>query len=362
MKKILILANSDSGLYCFRKELVEKLREQHHVYICVPNGKYVEYFQSIGCEYIPIDFNRHGINPFSEIKLLKTYENILKKVRPDIVATYTIKPNVYGGMVCTKMRIPYVVNVTGLGTAVENGGIMQIITLFLYKIGLRKAQKVFFQNAENRDFMLRKGVVSGPYDLLPGSGVNLERYSLLEYPNDEAIDFVFISRVMKEKGIEQYLKAAKYIRDKYPLTKFHVCGDCEQKHYKDILNDLHNRGIIVYHGRVDDMTKIYKISNCIIHPTYYPEGMSNVLLESCACARPIITTNRAGCREIVEDGINGFVIEPKNVEDLINKIEMFICLSYDIKKQMGLAGREKVEREFDRKIVVEKYMKEVNIE
>ena len=359
-KKVLILANSDSGLYQFRKELVEELiAHGEEVYICVPDGKYISFFLELGCQYISISFDRHGTNPFAELRILKLYEKILKDINPDIVFTYTIKPNVYGGMACAKYNIPYVVNITGLGTAVENKGIMQKITLFLYRIGLRKAQKVFFQNEDNMRFMIEKGVVSGEYDILPGSGVNLEKFKVLEYPTGENTDFVFIARVMKEKGIEQYLDAAQYIRIKYPQTRFHVCGYCEQD-YEDILTQMHKEGIIIYHGVVDDISEIHSISSCTIHPTYYPEGMSNVLLESCACGRPIITTNRAGCREVVDDGVNGFVVELKNSQDLIQKIENFLLLSVDERKKMGLSGRKKVEKFFDRNIIIDKYIGEIS--
>ena len=185
----------------------------------------------------------------------------------------------------------------------------------------------------------------------------MNQYAVMEYPTGDTIDFVFIARVMKEKGIDQYLDAAKYIRKKYPNTRFHVCGACEQD-YKETLDKLSEQGIIQYHGLVKDITAIHKISSCTIHPTYYPEGLSNVLLESCACGRPIITTNRAGCREVVDDGVNGFVIKEKNSQDLIEKIEKFLALSYKARMNMGLAGRKKVEREFSRQIVVDKYMKE----
>ena len=358
--KIMILANNDVGLYKFRKELIEELVKEHEVYICLPKGKFIKKLVDIGSKYILCDLlDRHGTNPLKELKLIKYYKTLLKKYNPDIVFTYTIKPNVYGGMACAKFNIPYVVNITGLGTAVENGGIMQKITLVLYKKGLRKAQKVFFQNTENRDFMINKNVIKGKYDLLPGSGVNLKQYPLMPYPNGETIDFLFIARVMKEKGIDQYLEAAEYIRNKYPNTRFHVCGACEQD-YRDRLEFLQNEGIIIYHGLVSDMTVIQKISSCTIHPTYYPEGLSNVLLESCACGRPIITTNRAGCREVVDNGINGFVIEEKNGKDLIEKIEAFLSLSYNERKNMGIEGRKKVEKEFDRTIVVKKYLNQVS--
>ena len=358
MKKVLILANNDGGLYNFRRELVEKLVKEYEVYICVPEGKRIPFFKELGCQFVPISFDRHGTNPFSEIKLLKTYKDIIKKVNPDIVFTYTIKPNVYGGMACANLGIPYVANITGLGTAVENGGIMQIITLYLYKIGLRKAQKVFFQNTENRDFMLSKGVITGHYELLPGSGVNLGGYKLLDYPDGEEVHFVFIARIMKEKGIDQYLEAAKHIRAKYPQTRFHVCGRCEQR-YEEILEQFQKEEIIIYHGRVDDIAAMHKISSCTIHPSYYAEGMSNVLLESCACGRPIITTNRAGCRDVVDDGVNGYIVQQKDAHDLIEKIEKFLQLSIDERKKMGVAGRKKVEQQFDRNIVIEKYVGEI---
>ena len=282
----------------------------------------------------------------------------IRKIKPDIVFTYTIKPNAYGGMACASLGVPYVANVTGLGTSIENGGLMQKVSLTLYKRGLRKAQKVFFQNAENRNFMVAHGVVNGAYDLLPGSGVNLDQYKLYPYPEGDTVDFIFVARVMREKGIDQYLDAAKAIRKRHPETRFHICGFCEQN-YEEELKHLNDNGTIIFHGLVKDMIPIYQMAACTIHPTYYPEGLSNVLLESAASGRPIITTDRSGCREVVEDEVNGYVVTPKDSKDLIEKIEKFLSLSVAARRAMGLAGREKVEREFDRKLVVEKYIREI---
>lgn len=357
--RILIAANNDIGLYKFRKEVVEALLKENEVYISLPNGDYIEYFVNKGCHYCQCEFDRHGTNPIKELQQISYYKKLLKKIKPDIVFTYTIKPNVYCGAACASMNIPYVANITGLGTAVENGGLMQKITLTLYKYGLRKAQKVFFQNSENRDFMLKHKVVKGKYDMLPGSGVNLDYYEVLPYPDGDTIDFMFISRIMKEKGIDQYLDAAKAIRLKYPQTRFHICGFCEQE-YKEKLKELNDNGTIIYHGLVDDIAGMHRISSCTIHPTYYPEGLSNVLLESCACGRPIITTDRSGCCEVVDDGINGFVIKQNDSEDLISKVEEFINSSLNTKEKMGIEGRNKVEKYFDRKIVINKYLEELN--
>lgn len=356
--KVLILANYDVGLYKFRKELLETLVKEHEVYVSLPVGIYTQELKNMGCHFIETEFDRHGTNPIQEFKQIGAYRKILKEIKPDIVFTYTIKPNVYGGMACRMQKVPYVVNITGLGTALENPGMMQKITLILYKLGLKKAKKVFFQNTENRAFMLEHNVVKGAYDLLPGSGVNVDYYTALDYPAGDTIDFVFIARVMKEKGIDQYLEAAEAIRSKFPNTRFHICGACEQA-YEDKLQELQDRGVIIYHGLVKDMREIHKISSCTVHPTYYPEGLSNVLLESAASARPIITTNRAGCREVIDDGKNGFVVEQKNAKDLIEKIERFLNLSYEERKQMGLNGRHKVEKDFNRQIVIDKYLEEL---
>lgn len=357
--RVLILANIGLGLYKFRRELLEELVKDNEVFFCIPDDEFVEPIKKVGCQFIdnPL-LDRHGTNPVKELKLISFYKKVLRDIKPDIVFTYTIKPNAYGGMACASLGVPYVANVTGFGTSIENGGLMQKVSLTLYKHGLRKAQKVFFQNNENRDFMVKHGVVKGPHDMLPGSGVNLNQYQVFPYPDGDTVDFVFIARVMKEKGIDQYLDAAREIRKRYPETRFHICGFCEQDYEKQ-LQELNGNGTVIYHGLVSDMTEIYRIASCTVHPTYYPEGLSNVLLESAASGRPLITTDRSGCREVVEDGVNGFVVKQQDSQDLIAKIEKFLNLSIDERKAMGLAGRVKVEKEFDRKVVIQKYLAEL---
>lgn len=361
MKKIAIICNSLVGLMSFRKELLEKLIEKkYNVTVVAPEYKFSKDLKKMGIKFIPVEMESRGTNPIKDLKLILTYKKILKLNKPDIVLTYTIKPNVYGGIVCRILKIPYIVNVTGLGSSVENTGLIQKITLSLYKIGLKNAKCVFFQNSENLEFMLRRKIVKKDYKLIPGSGVNIEKHKVLPYPNNDKITFLFISRIIYEKGIEEYLKAAENIKEKYPNTEFHILGQCDDKKYKEQISNLENKNIVIYHGQVDDVAKYHKISNCTIHPSFYPEGMSNVLLESCALGRPIITTNRAGCKEIVEDGINGYQIEIKDTNALIQKIEDFINLTHEEKKQMGLEGRKKVEKEFNRKIVINEYVKQIN--
>ncbi|MFS3928311.1 glycosyltransferase family 4 protein [Priestia flexa] len=354
MKKVLILANNDVGLYKFRKELIQELVQKYTVYISLPYGKHISDLEKIGCEFIDTPISRRGTNPITDLKLLWRYKKIIKSIKPDIVLTYTIKPNVYGGILCRINRVPYVSNITGLGTAVENGGVLQKITLGLYKFALKKSSCVFFQNKENKEFLTKETSISN-YNIIPGSGVNLSYYSLLDYPQTSEIHFLFIARVMKEKGINEYLKAAEFIRDKYSYTKFHVLGFCEDE-YEDKLKEMQARGIINYHGMQSDVREFHKFAHCTIHPTFYPEGMSNVLLESAACGRPVITTDRSGCKEIVEKEQTGYIVRERDSLDLIKKIEMFLSLDNKEREKMGLLGREKVEKEFNRNIVVNSYL------
>ncbi|AFA48880.1 glycosyltransferase family 4 protein [Acetobacterium woodii] len=359
MKKILILVNHDLVIYNFRKELVERLiKDGYLVYISSPYGERIEDLIVMGCQYIETVIDRHGTNIIADLKLLLYYKKIIKEIKPNVVLTYTIKPNIYGGIACRIQKTPYIANITGLGSAVENAGIMQKMTTILYKIAFKRINYVFFQNTENRQFFIDRNIATGKHELIPGSGVNLNQFYVLEYPLGETIEFVFISRIMKEKGIDQYIEAAKHIRNKYPNSRFHICGFCEEN-YEEQLKKLQDEGIICYHGMLRDVRILLKKTHCTIHPTYYPEGMSNVLLESAACGRPIITTDRSGCREIVDDGVTGYVVKPKNSQDLIEKIEQFLELSYHAKIKMGLAGREKVENEFDREIVIKAYIDKI---
>lgn len=358
MAKILILANNDLGLYKFRKELIYELAKENDVFISLPNGNLVSKLEELGCKFLETPLSRRGMNPLADLKLLKKYRQILRDNQPDVVLTYTIKPNIYGGLACQLEKVPYLSNITGLGTAVENKGLLQKITSFLYKLALKKSKCVFFQNEENLNFFKENNMYSGNKRLIPGSGVNLNEYSLLKYPTDNIVRFLFIARVMKEKGIDQYLKAAQFIKNKYPKTEFHILGFCEQD-YKEKLNDFHAKGIIVYHGLQNDIIPFHAQSSCTIHPTYYPEGMSNVLLESAALGRPIITTDKSGCKEIIENGKNGYLIRQRSSSDLIEKIEDFISLSYEEKEKMGLSGRVKIEKEFNREIVIKVYLDEI---
>ena len=358
--KVLVLANRDFVLYNFRLELLERLlKDNNEVYICLPNGPKVNSMIEIGCKFIPISIDKRGTNPFKDAQLIKEYKRIFKEVKPDMILTYTTKVCIYAGIVAGKMNIPYLMNVSGLGTAVEQPGILQPLMISLYRKAAKKAKCVFFQNEQNRDFFIQHKMYNGYYRMIPGSGVNLDRWRYMDYPgDDDGIHFLFIARIIKEKGIEEYLNCAKVIKEKYPNTVFHVLGPCDGK-YKNILNKYQTTDIIKYHGEVSDTSEYLKYAHCTIHPSYYPEGISNVLLESEASGRPVITTDRAGCKETVEDGVTGFCFETKNTQKLIESVENFINMSNEGRKQMGKNARLKMKKEFDRNIVVEAYMDEI---
>ena len=356
--RILILTNNFGGLYSFRKEMVKALRDEgHEVAISAPFDEKRHYFEEIGCQLIDTQFNRKGTNPVKDLGLMLRYGKLLKQVRPDVVLSYTIKPNLYGGMVCQLCGVPQIANVTGLGSAVENPGWLQRLTILLYKVGLRQARTVFFQNQANMTFCDVHGMVRHSRKvLIPGSGVNLRHHCLRDYPDEnEPLRFIFIGRLLREKGVGEYLYAAEHIKAKHPHTEFHILGACEEA-YGGQLKALQDKGIVIYHGQQPDVRPYIASVHCTVHPSFYPEGMSNVLLESCATGRPIITTDRPGCGEIVDEGRNGYIVKQRDGDDLVEKIERFIALPYERKKQMGLEARKKVEREFDRNIVVKAYL------
>lgn len=359
-KKVLILSNNSGGLVNFRKEVFEALIvEGHTLLVIAPEDFKTEMLKEIGCKYQPISFNRQGKNPIADIKLMLEYRRIIKHEQPDVVLTYTIKPNLYGGMACRLTHTPQVANITGLGIATEKAGLLCTITKLLYKLGLKKAQKVFFQNKKNMDFCDKNKMVSCPTALIPGSGVNLERFYVQPYPEDSSCRFIYIGRIQRRKGIEQYLDAAKVIKSKYPHTEFQVLGRCEESHYQSILDELSSQGVIIYHGQVKDTRPYLANIHCTVHPSFYPEGMSNVLLESCATGRPVITTDNAGCIDVVDEGKNGFIVKQQDTQDLILKIENFIQLPNAKKQEMGLYARKKMEREFSREIVIKAYLSEI---
>jgi len=359
MGKILILANFDVGLYKFRKELIQELLGQgNEVYISLPQGDLVQPLIDMGCKFIDTDVDRRGINPIADFKLLIRYLNILKQLKPDKVITYTIKPNVYGGIVCRIKKIPYVINITGLGTAFQNDGLMKRFITVLYKLSCKKAKMVFFENEKNQQIFIDSNIVKRESTCkLNGAGVNLEEYQFCEYPSDENIHFVFIGRVMKEKGVDELFEAAKRIKSEYGNVAFDIVGLFEDNYEKTII-ELEEQGVIKFHGFQSNVKPFIERAHCFVLPSYH-EGMANTLLECGAMGRPLITSGIYGCKEAVIDGGNGYIVNVKDSEDLYQKVKRFIELPFEDKVKMGQTSRKYIASGFDKRRVVEMTIKEL---
>jgi len=356
--KILILANSDSGLYHFRKELLEALiAAGHEVLAAVPKRRFAQQLQEIGVTLLETTINRRSVNPLGDFRLYWYYRQLLGKHHPDIVFTYTIKPNVYGGIACQQKHIPYLANVTGLGTSIENGGLLSKISQFLYKKGLKGAKCVFFQNAGNRQFFLDRGIVNEDrVKLLPGSGVNLDRFTFEEYPAEgDEIRFLFIGRLMRDKGIGELLQAFDTLHKENPKVSLDIVGSMEESMWDEPIQKAIASGVVRYHGLQKDVRPFYKNCHCFVLPSYH-EGMANVLLEASATGRPVISTDVPGCRETYEENVTGLACKARDADSLLQAMVKFTKLDYARRIEMGMKARQRVEQQFSRKIVIQKYL------
>lgn len=360
---IMMVVNDTTFAYNLRREILARLIEEgHRVSLMCQLRSFREELEAMGVELIHVENNRRGKNPFADLKLFATYYTHLKKARPDVILGNNIKPNAYAGLACRLLNIRRVCNITGLGTAIENPGLLQKLAMVLYKMGTWNAEVILFQNTENEAFFRKHNMLSPKTRtvLLPGSGVNVEAHPILPYPVGEPTEFLFVARILKEKGIDQYLAAAKEIRHRHADTRFHICGMCDDAAYQEVLRKAEADGDVIYHGEQKSMEPFFRMAHCVVHPSYYPEGMSNVLLEAAASARPVIATDRSGCRETVDNGISGFVIPVKDDTALAGAIERFLGLTWEARRDMGLAGRRKMEAEFDRQIVVDMVLREID--
>lgn len=348
--KILILANYDLGLYKFRKELIEELLNQgNEIYISLPDGDLVRYFEKIGCHFIDTPIDRRGINPKKDFRLFKAYKKMMKDINPDLVITYTIKPNIYGGISARQTRKVYAVNITGLGTAFEKPGLVRTIVVNLYKYALKKAKVIFFENSSNRDELLsfrccdRERTV-----VLNGAGVNTETYNYLPYPHNDVVKFLFIGRVMKEKGIDELFEAMKRLVQEGKKCFLDVVGPFEED-YKERLERYEKDGWLKYHGYQENVKPFIADCDCFVLPSYH-EGMANTNLECASSGRPLITSNIPGCREAVV-AESGFLCEPKDVDSLYLAMKKMIEINN--RKEMGIIGRKHMECVFDKRKVVD---------
>ncbi|MCL2088613.1 MAG: glycosyltransferase family 4 protein [Oscillospiraceae bacterium] len=341
----------------FRLELIERLiAENYRVVVSCTDGPLVQRLRAAGCEHQRIKINRRGRNAFGDISVFLQYLRIIKKTRPDIVLTYTVKPNIYASLACRLLRTPYINNITGLGV-IGQKGIMQKLLFMMQRVAFKRSSCVFFQNQSDYDLYRSQRICGGFTRLIPGSGVNVSRFVPTEYPSDQhGLRFLTVGRIRRDKGYDDLFAAVKMIN----RHEFHIAGAVEDGSYAKKTADIEREYPVVYHGPLEheEIRELIAQSHCLIHPSH-SEGMANVVLESASSARPVIASDIPGCRESVEDGATGYLYPSGDVAALAMMIERFASLPHEQRRQMGLAGRKKIESEFNRNIVIDAYMEEI---
>lgn len=354
MSNVVVIGNNSGGMYGFRKDLLERLVEDgNHVTVLTPFDDKVEELERICNEVVEVKIDRRGINPITDLKLLIWFWKYLRKKKPDLIMTYTVKPNVYAGLISRFLHISLAANITGLGTAFQGQGMLRKMITKLYKVSLKKAKVVFFENDANRQLFVDEHIIGEEQTcLLMGAGVNLEDYQYVEYPENQKVKFLFMGRVMQEKGINELLDAMRrLIADGIP-AELDVLGNYEEN-YETMIEQCEREGWLHYHGYQSDVRPYIAQADCFVLPSWH-EGMANTNLECAAMGRPIITSDIAGCREAVVDGVSGLLFACRNSDSLYEKMRLFCGYSRDEKEKMGINGRKHMEEVFDKKKVVEK--------
>ncbi len=359
MKKILVITNHSYMLYRFRFELLQELAKSYEVVLSMPFVGHEDDFQAAGFRCIETDVDRRGINPKTDFVLLKAYRKLLEKERPDLVITYSIKPNIYAGMACRKLGIPYFANVQGLGTAFQRAGISQLVTL-LYRHAFQDVQTVFFENEANAaEFRKRKILPQNRQLVLHGAGINLKEYPLQPYPCNEVPHFLYLGRIMKEKGVDELFSAVRRLHKEGAGFHLDLVGFFEDS-YKAQVDALVADGIASFHGFQEQPLPFYTKADCVVLPSYH-EGMSNVLLEAAAVGRPLITSDIPGCREAVDPNRSGLLVPVRSADELYRAMKRFLSLSREKCEAMGIAGRKKMEREFRKEDIIAQTLRALKI-
>ena len=353
--RILFISNHEVTLYYFRTEFLKSLIDDgNEVLISQPYGEHKKYFESLGCRCIDTAITQYGMNPLKEWSLVKQYKKIIREHSPDVVVTYTIKPNLYGGMASAACGVPYISTITGLGGAFEKGTLFKKMTVCLYKRAVRKISALFFQNETASNLFDSLGIAEGKHIIVSGSGVNLRKHALMGYPVDDGVTkLLYIGRLMNDKGVRELFEAVRDLIEKGIPVTLDCIGWCEDE-CRELLDKAVSDGTVNYHGWQEDVSPFIEKCNAVILPSYH-EGLANVLLEAEASGRPVLASNIHGCIETFDEGVTGFGFEPRNSSAIERAVEKFVSLPYREKVLAGKEARAKMEREFDRNTVVEKY-------
>ncbi|MET2852531.1 glycosyltransferase family 4 protein [Vibrio owensii] len=367
MKKVVITANTSWYLYNFRKNtILALLNEGFKVIAISPKDEYSEKLRALGAEYLPIVIDQGGSNPIKDINTIFSFMRLYRKLRPDVVLNFTPKNNIYSTMAGLFFGAKAINNIAGLGMVFIDENLTAKLARFLYKLSQPKAHVIFFQNDEDREIFKKYNLA--PLDItdrIPGSGVDLSRFTTTPNNDDGVTRFLLIARMLFDKGIAHYVEAARELKAKYgDSVEFRLLGFLDVNNpsavSKQQMQAWVDEGVINYLGISDSVEKEIAIVDCMVLPSFYREGVPKSLLEAAAMGKPIVTTDNVGCRETVDDGVNGFLCEPRSTPSLVEKLECMITLSHSERLAMGQKSRLKVEKEFDEKKVIDMYLKAVN--
>lgn len=365
MSKILITANTTWNIFNYRLKLIQNLISLgHSIVIVAPYDEYVQKLQLLECKHIHLKIKSTGIG-VDNISLAYRYFKIIQYEKPSIIFSFTIKPNIFGSVAARFLGVPIVNNISGLGKAYINGGWLRLLTGLCYRYALSKSLRVFFQNSDDMNiFVKNKYVHESASELIPGSGVDLKKFSYVSVESEFATNFLMPARLLKEKGVYEYIEAIRAIKNKKLTANFYLLGEVVSGNSSGVticeVNEWEREGLIKYLGFSSDIRNQLLHSDCVVLPSHR-EGMSKVLLESAAMGRPIITTDTPGCRDIVINGVNGYLCKVGDSLDLENQIIKIMKLKLDNRKRMGLLSRERMVRLFDEEIVIKKYIEAVNL-
>ena len=352
--KILIATNHSYMLWQFRRELIAALLERgHQVMVSTPFVGHQKDLEGLGCRCVETAVDRRGVNLLRDLGLCMAYRRLLAAEDPDLVLTYSIKPNIYAGFLCRLRGVPYCANVQGLGTAFQSKGLAELVTL-MYRMALKGARTVFFENQSNAALFRQRNVLNAARQtVLPGAGVNLERYGFRPCPDHgEQVRLLYLGRIMREKGVDELFWAVRRLRETYGGRVVLALVGFFEDEYREQVETLVQEGAAVFYGFQEDPRPFYADADCVVLPSYH-EGMSNVLLEAAATGRPVVTSDIPGCREAVEDGTTGYLCRVMNREDLYHKLDAFVRLPLEERAEMGRRARAKMERDFDKQTVVD---------
>jgi glycosyltransferase involved in cell wall biosynthesis len=367
--KIAVVANSSWYIYNFRRNLMLALRESGHECVAVAgNDAYTAKLRQEGFACRGARFTGAGTNPVLELLTVRDLRKILVDEQIDLALTFTPKGTIYTALAATGISVRIVANISGIGRAFSTESTLSRLVARLYRIALRRVERVFFQNDDDQERFVRKGLVDRTRVFrLPGSGVDLHHFTPRPSPDSVAAEsttrFLMVARMIRDKGVFEYAEAARIARDHDPNLQFDLLGPLDSSRSDsvslDTLAGWSREGVVNYRGSSDDVRDHLAAADCVILPSYYPEGVPRSLLEAAAMGRPIITTDATGCRDCVDDGISGYLCRPRSAEDLTRAIFRFTALTRSERQQMGISGRAKVEREFDERTVIGRYIEAV---